>query len=306
MGFLNRAKSIETIATTNDIAMKPRFSSFMFNFSYFLENIGAEYGAFLIKKGGTFYVACPVGLDTQTFNETSFDATIIMANRDKEEKEDIKPFIICTEEHTTSFSTSLLHDAVLYPMDESSCVFLLWKFEDTCFSPLKTGKMNALVSSVESFRKEYKENEVMVATCLPPLPKYVGSSSVESKLEGSSLTSKKLNFITFYFDEIFNLSQLEDDIDSLVTFYSLINRILLLIGKSNFAVLQKDFSLKTCIFSSQLLDKNIYTKTIKSVLSSIYASSLVDKIKVIFREDVLHPKDEVLAWLENVYSPLAD
>ena len=311
MGFLDKAKSIEaTVVTpvTTDVAMKPRFSSFMFSLSSFLENIGAEYGAFLIKKGGVFYVACPVGLDTQTFNETTFDASTVMKEHSSETGEDLKPFITfdATEEHGTLHATSLLSDAVLYPMDENNCVFLLWKFEDPSVSPLKNGKIDTLINAVEKFKKEYKENEVMVATCLPPLPKYLGTSSIESKLEGSNLTSKELNFITFSFDEIFDLAQLEDDIDSLVVFYSLVNRIMLLIGKSNFAVLQKDFSLKACVFSSQALDKNIYITTIRTVLSSIYVSSLADKIKIVFKENVENPKDEVLGWLENIYSPLAD
>ena len=309
MGFLDRAKNIEVVTpVSQDVAMKPRFSSFMFSLSSFLENIGAEYGAFLIKKGGTFYVACPTGLDTQTFNETSFDASIIMEWQDKKKCESTLPFITfdCDEEHGTFHTSSLLNDSVLYPMDEYNCVFLLWRFEDTCFSPLKTGKIDKLLNAIKTFKQEYKENEVMVATCLPPLPQYVGYSSIESKLEGSTLASKKLNFITFSFEEVFDLSHLEDDIDSLVMFYSMVNRILLLIGKSNFAVLQKDFSLKACIFSSQLLNKNIYTTTIKTVLSSIYAQSLVDKIKIVFREDVTHPKNEVFTWLENVYSPLAE
>jgi len=308
MGFLNRAKHIEVAPpVATDVARKPRFSSFMFGFSSFLENIGAEYGAFLIKKGGVFYVACPVGLDTQTFNETSFDASVVMRGCEKA-CEDTKPFITfgCAEDHASLLSTSLLSDAVLYPMDDGHCVFLLWRFEDTSFSPFKNGKIDSLVSAVEKFKKEYKENEVMVSTCLPPLPKYLGTSSIESRLEGSNLTSKKLNFITFSFDEVFDLCQLEDDIDSLVMFYSVVNRILLLIGKSNFAVLQKDFSLKTCIFSGQLLDRDIYITTIKTVLSSIYATSFVEKIKITFRDDVLQPKDEILKWLENVYSPVAE
>lgn len=307
MGFLNRAKHIEVASpVANDVAMKPRFSSFMFSLSSFLENIGAEYGAFLIKKGSMFYVACPVGLDTQTFNRTTFDASVVMKRCDG--GDNIKSFITftSTEEQGSLHDLSLLDDAVLYPMDENNCVFLLWKFEDTSVSPLKTGKIDILVSAVETFKNEYRANEVMVATCLPPLPKYVGFSSIESKLEGSSVASKRLNFITFSFEDIFDLCQLEDDIDSLVMFYSLVNRILLLIGKTNFAVLQKDFSLKTCIFSSQLLDREIYATTIKTVLSSIYASSLVEKIKIIFMDNVTHPKDEVLAWLENVYSPISE
>lgn len=202
----------------------------------------------------------------------------------------------------TNEDFSLLQDSFVYPMDEGSCVFLLLKFDENSESSISEEKKKELFSEMEAFKRDYKENESLINTCTPLYRRHVGFSFIESKLDGSALTSMKISFIKFSFDKAFDVLNLESDENLLPMFYSLVNRIGILVGKSNFSLLQKDLSLNACIFSSQPLDEFIYSTALKSVLSSIYGYSLIEKLKMTFSYDIKNPKDEIRQWMENSLS----
>lgn len=274
MGLLKKVKNLDMNVESPNKCI-PRYELFKSRFAHFLGKMGAEYGAFLIKHAAVFHLAFPIGINADTFKNVFFDASVLLD-------------VITSSKMFLSFPNEmnkdvcLLQGATLYPMDESSCVFLLLKLDESSEVAISEEKKKELLCEIQTFKNEYRENESLIQTCTPLYKRYVGFSFLESKFDGSAQDSMTVNFIKFSFDNAFDLLRLEHDIDLLPLFYSLINRIGILIGKSNFSILQKDLSLNACIFSRQPLDETVYSRVLRNVLSSIYGESLIEKITISF------------------------
>ena len=299
MGLLTKTKEFK--ATEECRKDLPRYFSFKECFSHFLDEVGALSVAFLVKHAGLFHLAFPLSFDVATFKSASFDASYSLEGTFVELfSESMDGFANIESEAGLKY---LRENSILIPMDERRCFFLFLKLKegDSFFSSQE--KRDSLLSCVEAFKKTYKENETLIETCTLPISKGLGFSFVESKLKGAVIASTVANIIKISFESVFDLSLLEENIEDLKLFYSMANRISILIGSSNLAVLEKNYSLNVCIFSSQLLDEGIYTMTLKSVLSSIYGSSLIDKLTIKFEKGVSSPKEEIKRWIENIYYP---
>ena len=301
MGLLNKLKNLEGERKMESYTQdKPRYFFFKSLFASFLEKVHAEYGAFLVKHAGVFNIAFPIGIDSETFRLSSFDASFVSIDNISSF---LDSFVILKQKECFECDASFFENTLLYSLDDGNCVFLLLKFDESPNVLFNDENKNDLICEVENFQKEYKNNRILIETCVPPFLKYVGSSSIESKLEGSLIASTIPNFIKFSFKDAFEISDLHSNLDSLVLFYSIVNRISSLIGRYSFAVLEKDLSLNVCIFSSQKLDKNVYGSTLKALLSSMYGFSLIERIGVDFHFDIKNAKEEIEAWVGDAYNP---
>lgn len=301
MGLLEKVKSLEQEEASQN---EGRYFFVRSSIASLLSELNIEYASFLLKKAGFFYLSLPFGLDSETFRKTEIDASLIASKLQGGasciafSSDDLK-----NSGETVGMGSSILSGAFLFPMDELGVEFLLLKFEDESLDIANKDVYASIENKIGSIKKTYKENEMLVKTCLPSFPKYTGSTSIESKLQGSIVASTVANFMEFSFSDMFDFSLLHNDVDSLVIFYSIVNRISALVGKSNLTVLKKDLSLCTCVFSSQCVDEAIYSATLKNVLSSIYGTSLIKKLKINFFYDVKNAKDEIKSWIEDSYLP---
>ncbi|MGP1437984.1 MAG: hypothetical protein ACTTKH_02805 [Treponema sp.] len=294
MGLLDKLKKLENIKEDDD---SPRYFLFKDLFENFLKSIDAKKGAFLVKQGKFFHLAFPINISCEVFRKYSFDASISIEEYSQE------PFILFDKniESSNSFETELLNTSVLYKLDDLGCVFLLLNFEDR-LKAIQTNR-EELISKIEAFQKEYNQNEILINTSIPPYPKYIGISSIESKMQGAVLASTTPNFLKFHFSSMFELSSLHEEINNLPLFYSIVNRITNMIGRSNFAILEKDLTLNACIFSSLPLDGVIYSNTLKTVLSSIYGKDLINKLEISFIKELNDKHEKISSWINENYNP---
>lgn len=295
MGLLDRAKKLEIAKREDGL---PRYFLFKFAFESFLKDIGARKGAFLVKQGKYFHLAFPINIDCEVFKKYSLDATLMMSFEEVENT----PFVLFDKDVEDSVEIELLSTSILYKLDDLGCVFLLLDFANR-LDVLKNNE-KILISKTKDFEKEYEKNEILINTSIPPFPKYIGVSSIESKMQGAVLASTSPNFIEFTFSSMFDFSSLHRNKDELPLFYSIVNRISKMIGRSNFAILEKDLVLNVCIFSSIPLDDVVYSSTLRTVLCSIYGKDLVDKLGISFIRTLHDKSEKISSWINESYNPL--
>ena len=293
MGLLDKVEKFENIKKEGELS---RYFLFKSVFESFLKDVGARKGAFLVKQGRFFHLAFPVNVDCEFFRRYSLDASLMSSIENFENT----PFLLFNKK--IDDSTEVLNTSFLYSFDDLGCVFLLLDF-DNRLNILQNDK-SFLISRIVDFEKEYKQNEILVNTSIPTFPKYVGVSSIESKMEGAVLASTSPNFLKFSFASMFDFSSLHNDKDNLPLFYSIVNRIGKMIGRSNFAILERDLTLNACIFSSVPLDGVVYTSTLKTVLSSIYGNDIIDKLDIFFVKTLHNKNEKIASWISECYNPL--
>ena len=295
MGLLDKVKKLENVKREDEL---PRYFLFKFTFESFLKDIGARKGAFLVKQGKYFRIAFPINIDCEMFKKYSLDANLMMSFEEVENT----PFVLFEKNVDNSIETKLLNTSILYKLDDLGCVFLLLDFANR-LDILKNNE-EVLISKTKDFEKEYEQNEILINTSVPPFPKYVGISSIESKMQGAVLASTSPNFIEFTFSSMFDFSYLHKNKEELPLFYSIVNRISKMIGRSNFAILEKDLVLNVCIFSSLPLDDVVYSSTLRTVLCSIYGKDLVDKLGISFIRTLHDKHEKISSWVSESYNPL--
>lgn len=295
MGLLDKIKKLETTKKEDELS---RYFLFKLIFDSFLKDIGARAGAFLVKQGKYFHLAFPINMNSEIFKTFSLDATIMLSV----EKKVGDCFLLFDENQGDFNEIELLKTSLLYELDDLGCSFLIIDFENR--SNVLENNRDELISRILEFKKDYEQNEILINTAMPPFPKYIGTSSIESKMQGSVLASTNPNFLKFDFSSMFDFSSLHNDKDKLPIFYSIVNRISKMIGRSNFAILEKDLTLNVCIFSSLPLDDMIYEATLKTVLSSIYGKDLIDKLEISFIKTLHDKYERVSSWISENYNPL--
>lgn len=293
MGLLDKVKKLENEKKDDNL---PRYFLFKTLFESFLKDINAKKGAFLVKQGKFFHLAFPINIETEVYRRYSLDASIMLSV----DEDTDAPFVLLDGD--ASLEMDILRTSLLYKLDDLGCAFLLLSFENRL--EIIQNSRDKLISKIETFQKEYEQNEILISTSIPPFPKYTGTSSIESKMEGAVLASTKPNFLEFCFASMFDFSSLHADADNLPLFYSIVNRIGNMIGRSNFAILEKDLTLNVCIFSSLPLDNEIYGVTLKTVLSSIYGKDLIDKLEVVFVKTLHDKYEKISSWISESYNPL--
>ncbi len=293
MGLLSKIKELENEKKDDDLS---RYFIFKSLFKSFLEDVGAKKGAFLVKHGKFFHLAFPVNIEAKVFTKYTLDASLILSI----DNTPYEPFLLFNE--GDSLEMELLGTSILYELDNLGCVFLLLSFENRLDVLQKNKK--TLLSKIEDFKKEYEQNEILINTSTPPFPKYIGTSSIESKMQGSVLASTKPNFLEFRFTSMFDLSSLHQDTDDLALFYSIVNRINKMIGKPNFAILESNLILNACIFSSLPLDEVVYGTTLKTILSSMYGKDLITKLEIVFVKTLHDSHEKISSWINENYNPL--
>ena len=294
MGLLDKVRKLESLKKPPEL---PRYFLFKFVFESLLKDIGAREGAFLVKQGKFFHLAFPINVDCDVFRKYSLDASLISSSSEKGEG----AFLLLEKETDSISEMELLSTSLLYKMDELGCIFLLMDFADRANVIEKNN--DVLLAKVKEFKKVYEQNKILVDTSIPLFPKYLGISAIESKMQGAVLASTTPNFLEFNFSSMFNFPFLHQDRDNLPLFYSIVNRITKMIGRSNFTILEKNLTLNACIFASIPLDYITYSSTLKTVLFSIYGCELIDKLEISFVKTLSDKKERIASWIADSYDP---
>lgn len=292
MGLLDKVRKLE-----NEKKELPRYFLFKLAFESFLKDIGARKGSFLLKQGKVFNLAFPINIDCDIFRKYSLDASLMSSV----EEDESGAFVLFNKDVASSIKMELLATSLLHKMDDLGCVFLLLDF-DNRMDIIKNNN-DILLAKIKEFKSEYDQNKILIDTSIPLFIKYLGSSAIESKMQGAVLASTKPNFLEFNFSSMFNLSSLHQDIDNLPLFYSIVNRISKMIGRSNLAILDKNLILNACIFSSVPLDYGVYSSTLKTVLFSIYGKELIEKLEISFVKTLYDKRERISSWIAESYDP---
>ena len=292
MGLLDKVRKLE-----NEKKELPRYFLFKLAFESFLKDIGARKGAFLLKQGKVFNLAFPINIDCDIFRKYSLDASLMSSV----EEDESGAFVLFNKDVASSIKMELLATSLLHKMDDLGCVFLLLDF-DNRMDIIKNNN-DILLAKIKEFKSEYDQNKILIDTSIPLFIKYLGSSAIESKMQGAILASTKPNFLEFNFSSMFNLSSLHQDTDNLPLFYSIVNRISKMIGRSNLAILDKNLILNACIFSSIPLDYGVYSSTLKTVLFSIYRKELIEKLEISFVKTLYDKRERISSWIAESYDP---
>lgn len=284
----------------NEDFINSKYSKFESSFLFLLENLGINLACFLIKKEDNLIPAFPFGFNIDIFDKNIdfFKLTQVTDNF----KNDIFYF-----EDFSLFKNFFIEDEyskiksiTLYSVENDEPVFLLLIQTLECKKEISKEQIE---QETKNFLPQYNSNKKIIKTC-----KCVyngnGITSIESKLNGAYLYKSKTKLIKFSFEKIFGETEkISENLNFLRLFYSVVNKIISLIGKSNFTVLDNSLSLNACIFSVNPIDENLYIAQIEDMLSTIYGKEITKSLNIEFLETDNIEK-ELKLWLAKSYKPL--
>ncbi|MEL3913297.1 hypothetical protein [Treponema pedis] len=246
-------------------------------FSNFLSSIKIEKGGFLIKNEEDFYELCfPSGLDITTFHRCVIPA------------ETFEPALTSLTEWTALKSGNFsslrnffssqeyisITDIHIFPLEaEKAFLFLLKSQKDVSREEFNfTANTNNLILQYNKYKNIFK-------TAKPVYPFQYGKNAVTLKVKAALNADNFACLTTFSFTELFpDTVKLQSDVSVLKLYYSVINKILQIIGRSNISVLKTNRTLALCLFSAQKLPQDIYVDKIKSSIYPIYGKDFCDRI----------------------------
>lgn len=251
----------------------------------FLSSAGIEKGGFLIKNNENLYELCfASGFDVTTFHRCIIPESVL------------KPLISPLTEWTVLTSGNFrvlrnffssqeyisITDMFLFPIDgDNGFLFLVKSQKDSsremaCFLNSNSEEINA---PLKNFITTYAEFKTVFEAAHPVYPFQFGENAILLKIESALHAKNFAGLINFSFEEVFPDSvKLQQDVSVLRMYYSMVNRILQIIGKSNISVLKTNRQIYICLFSAQKLPEDIYIGKIKSVISAIYGKEFCNKL----------------------------
>ncbi|WP_051267526.1 hypothetical protein [Treponema pedis] len=126
---------------------------------------------------------------------------------------------------------------------------------------------------------QYNKYKNIFKTAKPVYPFQYGKNAVTLKVKAALNADNFACLTTFSFTELFpDTVKLQSDVSVLKLYYSVINKILQIIGRSNISVLKTNRTLALCLFSAQKLPQDIYVDKIKSAIYPIYGKDFCDRI----------------------------
>lgn len=284
MGLRQKAEAVSIKAYQPPRAPTERPHSPFFdaknNFHSLLKNLHIEKGGFLVKTNEDFYNLCfAENVDITTFHRCMIPSSIIdgfdfkQDNRYSLTTKDLKSIknFFSSQEYIS------ITDIILYQVEENrSFLFLIKSQKDVYRESFDFKKADKLVSDFLPYYDQYKQ---IIETARPVYPFQYGTDTIMLKIKSALNLNNTAHLLTIAFFHVFpDRITLQSDLNKLSLYYSIINKILNLIGKSNMAILGMDNCLYASIFSSETLPMDIYTKKITASLSKIYGEDICSKI----------------------------
>ena len=273
MGLRQKAEAVSIKAHRPPKAPTERPHSPFFdaknNFQALLKNLQIEKGGFLVKANEDFYNLCfAAGVDITTFHRCMIPSSIIEGFEAKQNNRysltnkdlsSIKNFF-SSQEYIS------ITNLILYPLEEAKTfLFLIKSQKDFYREAFDFEKADKLVKEFLPYYDQYKQI-IETATIMLKIKSALNLNNTAHLL--------KISFLHVFTDRV----TLQSDLNTLELYYSMINKILNLIGKSNMAMLGMDNCLYASIFSSETLPMDIYTQKITASLSKIYGEDICSKI----------------------------
>ena len=263
MGLRQKAEAVSIKAHRPPKAPTERPHSPFFdaknNFQALLKNLQIEKGGFLVKANEDFYNLCfAAGVDITTFHRCMIPSSIIEGFEAKQNNRysltnkdlsSIKNFF-SSQEYIS------ITNLILYPVEENrSFLFLIKSQKDFYREAFDFEKADKLVREFLPYYDQYKQ---IIETARPVYPFQYGTDTIMLKIKSALNLNNTAHLLKISFLHVFtDRVTLQSDLNTLELYYSMINKILNLIGKSNMAMLGMDNCLYASIFSSETLPMDI-------------------------------------------------
>ena len=252
------------------------------DFKSLLKGLEVEKGGFLIKTDEDFYSLCfASGIDITTFHRCIIPAEIIDSFNIEENKwytlsdtnlSSIKNFF-SSQEYIS------ITDIILFSIEKNKTFLFLIKSQKDIYR----NSFNLINADqiLRQYLSKYDKYKLIIGTVRPAYPSQHGMDTIILKIESALNFNNQAHLVSISFKNIFpDVIKLQSDLDSLSLYYSMVNKIYNLIGKSNIAILGMDNSIYICIFSAQSIPMELYTKKILDNLYTIYGEELCSKLIV--------------------------
>ena len=249
-------------------------------FNIFLSAVKIEKGGFLVKNAENIYKLCfASGLDVTTFHKCAVPAEIL--------KSLIRSFTEWTVLSGGNFTALRnffssqeyisITDIYLFPLDGENCFLFLIKSQKDASK--ENFDFNGINTVLKKFTSEYAAYKRIFESATPIHPFQYGTDVIDLKIKSALQAKNYAGLIRFSFVELFpDSAQLQKNINLLRTYYSAVNKIVHIIGKSNISILKPEKILYVCLFSAQKLPQDIYIEKIKSALSPVYGKDFCNKL----------------------------
>ena len=250
------------------------------NFQALLKNLQIEKGGFLVKTNEDFYNLCfASGVDITTFHRFMIPSSIIDGFKVKQnnlyslKNEDLKSIknFFSSQEYIS------ISEIILFSIEEAkSFLFLIKSQKDVYREAFDFKKADKQIGKFLPYYEQYKQ---IIEMTRPVYPFQYGTDTIILKIKSALNINNTAHLLKIAFFHIFpDTVKLQCDLKSLELYYSIINKILNLMGKSNMAILGMDNCLYASIFSSETLPIDIYTQKITASLTKIYGEDICSKI----------------------------
>ena len=249
------------------------------NFQALLKNLQIEKGGFLVKTNEDFYNLCfASGVDITTFHRCMIPSSIIDGFKVQNNRYSLTNNDLSSIKNFFSSQEYIsITDIILYPVEENrSFLFLIKSQKDVYREAFDFKKADKQIGKFLPYYDQYKQ---IIEMTRPVYPFQYGTDTIMLKIKSALSFNNAAHLLTIKFLHVFtDRVKLQSDLNTLELYYSIINKILNLIGKSNMAILGMDNCLYASIFSSETMPMDIYTQKITASLSKIYGEDICSKI----------------------------
>ncbi|UTC68163.1 MULTISPECIES: hypothetical protein [unclassified Treponema] len=250
------------------------------NFKDLLKTLHIEKGGFLVKTGEDFYNLCfASGVDITTFHRCVIPAELIDSFAVEENEwyslsdKDLKSI----KSYFSSQEYISITDIFLFSIEkDKTFLFLIKSQKDVYRDSFDLQKAD---KDLKDFLPLYNECKFIIETARPVYPFQYGTDTIMLKIKSALNFDNTAHLLKIAFFHIFPDSvKLQSDLNTISLYYSIINKILNLMGKSNMAILGMDNCLYASIFSSETMPMELYTKKITASLTKIYGEDICSRL----------------------------
>lgn len=250
-------------------------------FKSLLKSLEVEKGGFLIKTDEDFYNLCfASSVDITTFHRCIIPSEIIN-NFDIQENK----WYALSDTNLSSirnfFSSQeyiSITDIILFAIEQNkSFLFLIKSQKDVYRNSFNLINADQILNDNLSY---YCDNyKSIIESTRPVYPFQHGTDTIMLKIESALNFNNQAHLVKISLANIFpDVIKLQTDLDLLSLYYSLINKIYNLIGKSNIAILGIDNCIYISIFSAQNIPMDLYIKKLLDNLHDIYGKKLCSNL----------------------------
>jgi len=249
-------------------------------FEAFLKELHIEKGGFLIKTNEDFYNLCfASGFDITTFHRCMIPSQVIGSFQVKENEWFSISNIASIKNFFSSQEYISITDIILYSIEKEKTFLFLVRSQKDIYRDSFDSKKAYI--SLKKIIPIYEKHRSIIEMTRPVYPFQHGTNTIMLKIKSALNFNNTAHLLKIAFFHIFpDTVKLQTDLNALELYYSMANKILSLIGKSNMVILGMDNCLYISIFSSENLPIDIYTKKITASLTNIYGEDLCAKLLI--------------------------